>query len=1445
MRLLETESLELVEVRDDAIPPYAILSHTWGDAELTLQELRWLKGRWSTPSDEAAEALAKKKGFLKVKDAAALAIRNGFSYIWIDTCCIDKTSSAELSEAINSMYRWYQMSAECYAYLSDVKSAAEEDIAAQESSLRKSRWFTRGWTLQELIAPSEVYFFANDWSYLGSKKDGNRFMEIITEMTGIDEGVLYLQIDPYTLSVATRMSWAAQRQTTRVEDMAYCLMGLFQVNMPLLYGEGKRAFTRLQQEILSLSDDQSLYAWNAYQHIENDPDQLYGLLAESPSQFRDAGGIQPLPPSSIYESAPSDMTNHGLRVQLYLRLLDDADQAPMEEDYYAILDCFVRIGEREYCPVIILRRLSNDQYARLEPNARKLLPPLQHRSNSQLEGYRTIYIRQNPVYFNLPEFRVSLPNSSSAMMVPRELDVYRLEDIHPTNRWNQTTMSLRAMYTRKMEAVGIFRFRNTSSKQETVDIAVGLRRLDHLQWEGWCYQRRAKDENLAESLVAVNKKISSIRTPGWKTPVTPFSPWGFEPGIGEDFSLISNARVETAQLQGRSYISISIFAKAEIHTSKELDPVHATMITMKAGLQEYGHTDVAENPAAIITLLRPVMKEASLWKQLDIDEDGVSNEVTGSRTFIAKMFEEVVSLHTPIAHFLKESSFIRIQDASLEALALACAEGNLDQISSLIRVGVLLEDAVEKLDGSRPIHWAVACRDLPVLKLIMEKGVNPICETKHGWNLLHIAALFDHVEGINYLASTQQIKAHGSTMVNGRTSALDTPLHIAAAFCKGSSCFLAICSLLSGSDSCSFLLARNEQDQTPLHLAAAANNVDTIRYIISQLDTHNWMLNKVWARRFMDLNYIRNVDPLDKAGRSPIWYAAAAGACEAIEALMSLGANINLADDTGLTPLHAAVREGQKNSIGMLLRYGASLAIETPILGLTPVHLAAIVDNSILDLFQYTGLLFSYVDAGSRSKALHVAASIGDIDSVRKLCEAGADVYTATDHYLSLKNDDLAVIKIAPSTAKQLAMLEGLSEIADYLQSVEGGRRPWEVMGDTMPESLDQRRHASSPYDPYLQEGQNHSQPGLTPSYSSPYEPGPHRYSQNQSTPPVLQGQPPSTYPDRRESYIQPQQQYPAMNGPSYYTSPYNNGSPSSPPPVAGKVGPAPPGRPYSTAPPIKQTYPPTALPHAPLQPSRLRFQETGEVTNPYPHTTNTYSQPATSNMPQSQSYGQSPHYSSPYDTSTGNQSTSSPYYPVNPSQANPPSQLPPPIRQTYQPARYSSENSSSSPSNMPPLSRPQTYSWAANETKTMPSTSRPTTYQYVAPYPSTSNTPYNSIESQSGYYPRNPLPVSVQPPYSAPYPPYPPYQPDMSQNRYYPPHPPPILPSVVPLVPAKASEATVRGNLISLLGELQFSMGELLYESEIGYSQQPSSGTGSSNMVFELDATPKLQKPS
>jgi len=255
MRLLESNDTgefsltkDLLATRDH-IPCYAILSHTWGadTEEVSFKDMMDGTGK-------------RKPGYDKIRFCGEQARRDGLQYFWIDTCCIDKSSSTELQEAINSMFRWYRDAAKCYVYLADVsRPALDADVRSSqlpwESTFRKSRWFTRGWTLQELVAPTSVEFFSKEGEQLGNKKSLERH---IHEVTGIPVKALRGS-SLSDFSILERMSWAEKRETTRKEDKAYSLLGIFDVYMPLIYGEGREnGFQRLREKIDKVSKGKSL-----------------------------------------------------------------------------------------------------------------------------------------------------------------------------------------------------------------------------------------------------------------------------------------------------------------------------------------------------------------------------------------------------------------------------------------------------------------------------------------------------------------------------------------------------------------------------------------------------------------------------------------------------------------------------------------------------------------------------------------------------------------------------------------------------------------------------------------------------------------------------------------------------------------------------------------------------------------------------------------------------------------------------------------------------------------------------------------------------------------------------------------------------------------------------------------------------------------------------------
>ncbi|KAK4129154.1 HET-domain-containing protein, partial [Parathielavia appendiculata] len=249
MRLINVHTRKINDFLSDTdVQRYAILSHTWGLEEVSFEEYQCLP----------KETLMAKKGYAKIDYCCLQASADGLDWAWVDTCCIDKRSSAELSEAINSMFRWYRQSAVCYAYLADVYEADPANVKI-DVALARARWFTRGWTLQELLAPPEMELYAHGWKRIGTRTD---ICGSLSKITGIEVKYLCGLAPLEEASVAKRMYWAARRETTRTEDIAYCLLGLFDVNMPLLYGEGRKAFRRLQEEIMKTNPtDHTLFAW--------------------------------------------------------------------------------------------------------------------------------------------------------------------------------------------------------------------------------------------------------------------------------------------------------------------------------------------------------------------------------------------------------------------------------------------------------------------------------------------------------------------------------------------------------------------------------------------------------------------------------------------------------------------------------------------------------------------------------------------------------------------------------------------------------------------------------------------------------------------------------------------------------------------------------------------------------------------------------------------------------------------------------------------------------------------------------------------------------------------------------------------------------------------------------------------------------------------------------
>ena len=382
MRLLHTEDLHFEEFFDSDIPKYAILSHRWGEKEVSFQQMS--KGK-------APEG----PGLTKIKDFCRLAAKDQYQWVWIDTCCIDKKSSAELSEAINSMFRWYKNAKECYVYLSDV--CWWGTCLPLEQNFAGSQWFTRGWTLQELLAPSAISFYDQDWAFIGARSD---LLDEITKATNIRKDCLTSTSTAMGACAAEKLSWLSHRKTSRIEDISYCMLGLFNINMPLLYGEGERAFTRLQHEILRKSADESIFVFDMLDGFD-----AWGpspsVLARSPTQFHNSGDVRRLVDIvgfwEPFTEAPSDrppysITNKGLKFRIPPHISATLDQGVVEVP----LACCRQLkgGTIESCSLNVQRTLENMWWKSYDdPNKSYKNPDPKNYSLSEQVKWPAIYLQ--------------------------------------------------------------------------------------------------------------------------------------------------------------------------------------------------------------------------------------------------------------------------------------------------------------------------------------------------------------------------------------------------------------------------------------------------------------------------------------------------------------------------------------------------------------------------------------------------------------------------------------------------------------------------------------------------------------------------------------------------------------------------------------------------------------------------------------------------------------------------------------------------------------------------------------------------------------------------------------------------------------------------------------------------------------------------------------------
>ncbi|KAF7549963.1 hypothetical protein G7Z17_g6029 [Cylindrodendrum hubeiense] len=929
MRLLHTKEAKLCEFQANW-PPYAILSHRWGDEEVTLQDVQALRGSWAALDDDEENALitskiTSKKGFNKLAKSAELARRNGFDYIWADTCCIDKTNSAELTEAINSMYQWYEAADVCYAYLVDVKPAFEEDMHTHSSSFRESHWFRRGWTLQELIAPSDVEFFACDWSYLGNKRETNRFTELLKDITHIPNAVLQGETHPSEASVASRMSWASTRETTRVEDLAYCLLGLFDVNMPPLYGEGEKAFTRLQEQILAQNDDESIFAW----HTEEPSDgTFYGLLAERPSYFRNSHDLEPASRLTLGERGV--MTSKGLKIDFSLHRCTDTPGA----DCFVILYCKPPGDLEQDSPVIYLKRIWVDEFARVFPHK-----VVSRRFRSVENETETVFVKQKPSrksqFIRIIAEKMNVATAYSPRWV--------ILDVYPRSGWSESAIELMPSDFRIGQAFALLRIQ--VDERGTIDVAVGLKLHNGRQIRSWCTQFRSDSAawNPEDNFWVINQLLRQ------KEDLEGLTSKSIEDINGREMP-ISVTVVERHGVRNLDLV-LSIERRsspengfqAEKGMDDDLPAQEASTLQVDAS----GNTSIApcvqRNPHRPLWALSFPIQRIDLDPvkgMMELENIYLPQEMPGDAYF----WSSGVPRSDMLYMCLKRQSFPSPPPGSFHEL---CYKGDLTEDLFSPESDVAIRMNRDTWIGLTPFAWALAGNNMDEAMFLLNHNPYQLAKLAYGgFSAVHVAAGLGQsvviCDMVKFIMNDESLvtKYMGddptAVFIAASESTQDTPLHTAAAYATNLTFWQWLDTMAWSLLVSRLRVPRNKWGATPLHLAALTGNLAAACAILTF-----WRSNTGEMDEEADMCYDR-AHSVDDMGRSCAWYAAYSDSPDIIGWLCLESPPLDLADENGFAPIHVACCLGNVSGLSKLLERGANINVPTSDLLLLPSHIAAI-----------------------------------------------------------------------------------------------------------------------------------------------------------------------------------------------------------------------------------------------------------------------------------------------------------------------------------------------------------------------------------------------------------------------------------------------------------------------------------------------------------------------
>ncbi|KAF4937383.1 Vegetative incompatibility protein HET-E-1 [Colletotrichum fructicola] len=862
MRLINVNTGALEDFHRDP-PPYAILSHTWGPDE---EELLY--------DDIKTEVTKPGIGKLKLDRCCEQAKEDGLDYVWIDTCCINRANATELGEAINSMYRWYQSSHTCYAYLVDV----DEGDRNFHDIFRASRWFCRGWTLQELLAPKDVVFYDKSWRHLGSK---HQLAGIVEDITGIPRPFLLGLAGLQSASVAQRMSWAAKRTTTKEEDLAYCLLGIFNVMIPMIYGEGNQAFTRLQEQIMKKTPDDSILAWGLSTDSSRgeartgDVNKFGGVLAATPAAF--------LGSETIVFGGNLDATGilgGFLHAKLGLYTSKDGQA-------FGLLNCRPRDSTKKVVGIPLCRvhpGEDSDEYIRPQGGKASLLSTSNTKtSNTNPKSMRILESLQfdDEVAFDRRHgFCIETPSKGELVLV----------DVHPQERWEKKSSFILtgADFSRDSVQRTWLKFRHAASFSEDFVIALEL--------EIKSCQPRARCHVMTVSRTAILDDITgeaSIRD----------YVFGNTSAHTQFFNL--EAKLTQEQLGAQPVFMVRLYSVdspsgVSVDASLEL-----SLIDRGKQLKRLLKEDKRMRPK-LLELPKSIRQKTAAVDETTAKLKAVQEELDRLQQKKDELSALLESTNQELASLVDANR--TLAERETEIFDFVSSAGTMPPHCGQERASQWLESIIDHLSASAPNKDAtindmpdrfqrtfmqnVANGNLAALRFLAGNHINIRCETTKGMGTLSMAILRGHLAAVSWLLD-QGIN------INSEDGEGVTPLLRAISHRDQE-----VITLLLDRGASINARSSGRNQRTPLAIAVRRNDEHICQLLIERG---------------------ADVDIADEFGLTPLALAAREGYSAILQILIKSKADMELQDEKGLTPAYLAAQQGHLSILTTLIENGANI----------------------------------------------------------------------------------------------------------------------------------------------------------------------------------------------------------------------------------------------------------------------------------------------------------------------------------------------------------------------------------------------------------------------------------------------------------------------------------------------------------------------------------------